>query len=78
MMCGSCEAHVNDIIRRLYPKAKKVASSHIKNQTTFLIEEEVDESLLSSSIGETGYKVESITKEIVEEKKGFFARLFKK
>ena len=23
MMCGMCEAHINDVIRRIYPKAKK-------------------------------------------------------
>ena len=26
MMCGMCEAHISDVIRRIYPKAKKLAS----------------------------------------------------
>ena len=28
MMCGMCEAHMNDAIRRVVPDAKKVKSSH--------------------------------------------------
>ena len=28
MMCGMCESHMNDAIRKLDPKAKKVSSSH--------------------------------------------------
>ena len=77
MMCGMCEAHVNDVIRKNF-EIKKVNSSHIKNQTTILCEKEIDEEILKSKIGETGYIVENIKKEEVQEKKGFFARLFKK
>lgn len=77
MMCGMCEAHVNDVIRKNF-EIKKVNSSHIKNQTTILCEKEIDEEILKSKIGETGYIVENIKKEEVPEKKGFFARLFKK
>ena len=77
MMCGMCEAHVNDVIRKNF-EIKKVNSSHIKNQTTILCEKEIDEEILKSKIGETGYIVENIKKEEVQEKKGFFARLFRK
>ena len=28
MACPMCEAHMNDAIRKLYPDAKKVKSSH--------------------------------------------------
>ena len=77
MMCGMCEAHVNDVIRKNF-EIKKVNSSHIKNQTTILCEKEIDEEILKSKIGETGYIVENIKKEEVQEKKGFFSRLFKK
>ena len=77
MMCGMCETHVNDVIKKNF-EIKKVNSSHIKNQTTILCEKEIDEEILKSKIGETGYIVENIKKEEVQEKKGFFARLFKK
>ena len=33
MMCGMCEAHVNDAVRREFPKVKKVTSSHGKGET---------------------------------------------
>ena len=28
MMCGMCESHVNDAIRKAFPAVKKVTSSH--------------------------------------------------
>ena len=76
-MCGMCEAHVNDVIRKNF-NIKKVNSSHTKNQTIILCEKEIDEELLKNKIGETGYIVEEINKEDAQEKKGFFAKLFKK
>ena len=33
MMCGHCEAHVNDTVRAAFPSVKKVTSSHSKGQT---------------------------------------------
>ena len=30
MMCGMCESHVNEAVRKAFPKAKKVTSSHSK------------------------------------------------
>ena len=30
MMCGMCESHVNDAIRKAFPAVKKVTSSHGK------------------------------------------------
>ena len=32
MMCGMCESHVNDAVRKAFP-VKKVTSSHGKGQT---------------------------------------------
>ena len=40
MMCGMCEAHIADVIRKTIPDAKKVAASHAKGQATFLSENE--------------------------------------
>lgn len=37
MMCGMCESHVNDCIRRSF-NVKKVKSSHIKNETVIITE----------------------------------------
>ena len=70
MMCGMCEAHVNDAVRKAYPNIKKVTSSHSKNKTEILSEQELDEAVLSDAINATGYKVLGVTSEPYE-KKGF-------
>lgn len=76
MMCGMCESHINDAIRREF-KVKKVTSSHAKKQTVILTEKSLDEGKLRKVIDDTGYKVTSIeTSE--EEKKGGILGLFKK
>ena len=67
MMCGMCEAHCNDAIRRVFP-IKKVASSHKKAETTFTVEEEVDEELLRKTITDLGYDCGTITKEPYKKK----------
>ena len=75
MMCGMCEAHANDAIRRAFPDVKKVSSSHGKRQTTFTIEHEVDEDAIRKAITDLGYDIGTITKETVEKKKGLFSFL---
>ena len=72
MMCGMCEAHANDAIRRVFP-VKKVSSSHSKNQTVFTVEDEIDEEVLKQAITDLGYDVGKITKEPYK-KRGFFGR----
>ena len=39
MMCGMCEAHVAEAIRRAVPAAKKVSASRSKGEATFLTED---------------------------------------
>ena len=56
MMCGMCESHINDTIRRIF-KIKKVASSHSKGVTEIISESPLDEQALRDAIGRTGYKV---------------------
>ncbi len=73
MMCGMCEAHINDTIRKVYPDAKKVDSSRPKNESTFLIDGEPDEEKLRAAIAETGYEFKGIKTEPFV-KKGFFKR----
>jgi len=38
MMCGMCESHVNDAIRKAFPAVKKVTSSHGKGETVVISE----------------------------------------
>ncbi len=72
MMCGMCEAHINDVIRRTVPDAKKVTASHTKGISTFLAEE-ANEEKLTQAISETGYTVLDIESEEYK-KKGLFFR----
>ena len=76
MMCGMCENHINDAIRREF-KVKKVTSCHTKRQTVILTEKPLDEDRLRKVIDETGYKVMSI-ETVEEEKRGGLFGLFKK
>ncbi|MBR6382146.1 MAG: heavy-metal-associated domain-containing protein [Lachnospiraceae bacterium] len=61
MMCGMCEAHMNDAIRKAVPGASKVKSSHTKGESTFLSETAPDEAALRKAIEETGYVPVSVT-----------------
>ncbi len=57
MMCPMCESHVNDTIRKSFPEAKKVKSSHTKNETIIISEKEYTKEQLSEILDPTGYKV---------------------
>ena len=50
MMCGMCEAHVNDAIRAKFD-VKKVSSSHAKGETVIISEAELDEAAIAETIG---------------------------
>ena len=55
MMCGMCEAHVCDAIRKAVPSAKKVKASRYKKNVTFVTQDEIDLKLIENVIKETGY-----------------------
>ncbi|MBQ9488352.1 MAG: heavy-metal-associated domain-containing protein [Lachnospiraceae bacterium] len=71
MMCGMCEAHVNDAIRKAMPEAKKITSSHTKGESSFLSETEPNMDGLKEAIEKTGYIVLSMHTEAYEKKKFF-------
>ena len=71
MRCGMCESHMNDAIRKNF-EVKKVTSSHAKNETVILSEEELNEDEIKSVVGETGYDLKGINKEEYK-KKGLFS-----
>ena len=60
MMCGMCEAHVNDAIRKAVPDARKVKSSHRKGECSFVTDTVPDEAVIRKAIEETGYKLISM------------------
>ena len=67
MMCGMCESHVNDAIRRAFP-VKKVTSSHTRGETVILTEEPIDEAAVRAAIDATGYRVVSVESRPYEKK----------
>ncbi len=73
MMCGMCEAHINDVIRKVVPDAKKVKSSHTKGESTFVSEQEPDKEEIIAKVAETGYTVKSVITEPYTKK---FLKLF--
>jgi copper chaperone CopZ len=73
MMCGMCEAHICEAIRKAVPAAKKVAASRSKKEASFLTEATVDAEKLKSAIGATGYSCLSV-ESAPYEKKGLFGR----
>ncbi len=70
MMCGMCESHINDVIRKTC-NPKKVKSSAKKNQATILSEDELDLNALEKAIEATGYHYVSAESKPYE-KKGLF------
>ena len=69
MMCGMCEAHVNEAVRKALP-VKKVSSSHTRGETVIRTEEALDEQKIRETIDATGYQVLSISS-VPCQKKGF-------
>ena len=67
MMCGMCESHIKDCIRRSFA-VKKVTSSHAKGQTVIVSEEPLDAEALRGVIAQTGYELKDIQTETVEKK----------
>ena len=73
MMCSMCEAHINEVIRKAVPGAKKVAASHGKGRASFLSENKVPEAQLKAAIDATGYTCLSV-ETAPYEKKDLFSR----
>ncbi len=68
MMCGMCETHVNDVIRKNFA-VKKVSSSHKKACSEIISEQAIDEDKLKAAIADIGYTVQSVQSEPYEKPK---------
>ena len=71
MMCGMCEAHICDTIRKVYPNAKKVKASRTRREATFLTDDPADAAKLEKAITDTGYILLSVGSEPYK-KRGLF------
>ena len=70
MMCGMCEAHMNELIRNNF-KVKKVSSSAKDGETVVISEDALDIPWAKNKIKEIGYELVSYESEPYE-KKGCF------
>ena len=75
MMCGMCESHINDVVRK-NAEGNKVSSSHTKGETVIVSEKPVDVEKLKQAIADTGYTVTGVETKPYE-KKGLFSFLKK-
>lgn len=73
MMCGMCEAHICDTIRKAFPRAKKVSASRKSGEAVFLSEDRINEETLKKAITDTGYTFVSASSEEYK-KRGLFGR----
>ena len=71
MMCSMCEAHIQEVICKSVPGAKKVSASHSKGEASFLSEEAPDAAALKAAIDATGYTCLGV-ESAPYEKKGLF------
>ncbi len=67
MVCGMCEAHINDAIRAAFP-VKKVHSSHTKGETVILSEAPLDRQKMNQTIRATGYIMLGTSEETIDRK----------
>ena len=74
MMCGMCEAHINEAIRAAF-QVKKISSSHAKGETVILSEAPLNPEKLKQTINATGYTFASVSEETLE-RKSIFSGLF--
>ncbi len=68
MMCGMCESHINDAIRKNFA-VKKVTSSHTKGKTEIIAESPIAEEDLRKVLGGTGYTLVEVQTEPYEKRK---------
>ena len=68
MMCGMCESHINDTIRKAVP-VKKVSSSHTRGEAVVITDEQLDVEAVKAAVHATGYEVQSAASEPYEKKR---------
>lgn len=70
MMCGMCEAHVNEALRSKL-SIKKVSSSHKKGESVIISESEITAEQISAALDGSGYKLLCVQSEPYEKKRLF-------
>lgn len=76
MMCGMCESHVADAIKRKF-KVKKIIASHADNTAVIISEQPLDELKVRAAIEGAGYRLIDFSEKDYL-KKGLFSFLRKR
>lgn len=63
MHCSMCEAHVLDQIRKVLPTGTKLKANHKKGTVVFVVDDDIDASVVKDAISKEGYKVLSYKEE---------------
>lgn len=71
MMCGMCESHINDVIRREF-KVKKVSSSHTKGIAEIISENEIDEEKIKKQSLIPAMMLQALNQSLMKKRKVFF------
>ena len=75
MMCGHCEAHVAEALRKV-PGVEKAQADRNKREARVECGPEVADEALLKAVQDTGYEASNVREEAQSEKKGLFG--FKK
>ncbi|MBQ8798045.1 MAG: heavy-metal-associated domain-containing protein [Lachnospiraceae bacterium] len=75
MKCVKCEAHMDDVVRKMF-SVEKVTSSHENKETVILSKEDIEDEKLKEAVASAGYELTGISREPYG-KKGLLG-LFKK
>lgn len=74
LVCGLCEAHVDQLIRNHF-EIQKVKSNHRKSETKIISEQPLDQNRLTEIIEADGYRIVEIQEKQLEKKGGLKFRL---
>ena len=71
MMCGHCEAHVAEALRKV-PGVQNAKADRNKNEARVECGPEVTDEALLKAVADTGYDASNVREEAAAEKKGLF------
>ena len=71
MMCGMCEAHVAEALRKV-PGVENAKADRSKNQAQVTCGADVADEALLKAIADSGYEASNVREEAEPEKKGLF------
>ncbi len=71
MMCGMCESHVADALRKV-PGVEKASASRSKREARVVCGPEVTDEALLAAVNATGYEASNVREEADGPKKGLF------